>query len=683
MTQMASHQNALLEISSLDHQAIPFDRIRNEDFAPAFDVALREARTHLSELIRSKEDPTFKNTIEGLENCSDRLDRVSGIFSNLLHAHTHPSLQALAREVMPKLADFSNDIFLDSQLFTRVKKIWEARASQKLDGEQSRLLEKTYRAFVRNGALLNEDQKKKLREIDQRLSVLGQQFSDNVLKATNSFELWLTDREQLAGLPESAIEAAEMAAKEKGRPGQWLVTLQYPSFGPFMQFSARRELREKLWRAYQTRAVSGDCDNRPLIQEITRLRHARAVLLGYSTHADFVLEERMASHPDSVRKFLSRLLEVSRPAAEKDLAELKAFAGKEVSELQPWDVAYYSEKLQLKKFDFDEEKLRPYFKLENVVEGVFEHARRLYGIVFKRRTDLPVYHPDVQVFEVRDEESGRYMGLFYADFFPRESKQGGAWMSGLKDQGGPGGEKDRPHISIVCNFTKPTDKKPSLLTLDEVRTLFHEFGHSLHGLLSSCRYRSLSGTNVYWDFVELPSQIMENWVKEKESLDLFARHYETGTLIPEDLVRKIQETAKFQAGWFSLRQLNFALLDMAWHASDVAEVANVEAYETEALKPTSLFPHVPGTIISCGFSHIFSGGYSAGYYSYKWAEVLDADAFEFFKEKGIFSREVSDRFKNHILSRGGTEHPMELYKKFRGREPDADALLRREGLLQR
>lgn len=682
MTQTRSIQNVLLEKSTLDHQAIPFDQIRSEDFAPAFDVALKDARANLSQLVGAQDEPSFENTIEALESCSESLDQVSSVFSNLLHAHTNETLQKLAKEVMPKLADYSNDIFLDARLFAKVKKIWEKRGSLKLDGEQSKLLEKTYRAFVRNGALLNEEQKKKLREIDQKLSILGQQYSDNVLKATNSFELWLTNKEELAGLPESAIEAAALAAKEKGREGAWLVTLQFPSFGPFMQFSARREIREKLWRAYQTRAVSGECDNRPLIQEITRLRHARAVLLGYSTHADFVLEERMASSPESVRKFLNRLLEVSKPAAEKDLAELKAFAGKEVDELKPWDISYYSEKLQQKKYDFDEEQLRPYFKLENVVEGVFEHARRLYGLQFKRRTDIPAYHPDVQVFEVRDEKNGDYVGLFYADFFPRESKQGGAWMSGLKEQGGPQGQLDRPHISIVCNFTKPTDKRPSLLTLDEVRTLFHEFGHSLHGMLSQCRYRSLSGTNVYWDFVELPSQIMENWVKEKESLDLFARHYETGELIPADLVKKIQDSSKFQAGWFSLRQLNFAFLDMAWHAADLAEVKDVEAYETEALKPTSLFPHVQGTIISCGFSHIFSGGYSAGYYSYKWAEVLDADAFEFFKERGIFSREVSDRFKNHILSRGGTEHPMELYKKFRGREPDADALLRREGLLQ-
>lgn len=674
-------QNALLEKSSSDHQAIPFDRIRNEDFAPAFDKTLTEARANLGKLVEDKTEPTFQNTIEGLEACSEKLDQVSNIFSNYLHANTHETLQALAREVMPKLAEFSNDIFLDDRLFKRVKAVWEKRTSFKLSGEQNRLLEKTYKAFVRNGALLNADQKKQLREIDQKLSVLGQKYSDNVLKATNDFEMVLTDRKDLEGLPESAVEAAAMTAKEKGREGAWIVTLQYPSFGPFLQFSARRELREKLWRAYQTRATSGNEDNRPLIREITKLRHDRAMLLGYTTHADFVLEERMASNPENVRKFLDRLLTVSRTAAEKDLAELKALAGSAVSQVQPWDVSYYSEKLKQKKYSFDEESLRPYFKLENVIEGVFEHARRLYGLKFKRRTDLPLYHPDVQAFEVSDEKSGQYVGLFYGDFFPRASKQGGAWMTAFKDQGWVEGAVERPHVSIVCNFTKPTDTKPSLLTLDEVRTLFHEFGHSLHALLSECHYRSLSGANVYWDFVELPSQIMENWVKEKESLDLFARHYETGAKIPADLVQKIQDSAKFQAGWFSLRQLSFAFLDLAWHATDVSEIDDVEAYETKALSATSLFPHVPGTVLSCGFGHIFSGGYSAGYYSYKWAEVLDADAFEFFKEKGIFSREVSDRFKNHILSRGGTEHPMELYKKFRGREPDAEALLRREGLI--
>lgn len=677
-------KNALLEKSPHPFGAICFDQIKNEDFAPAFDKTLNRARHNLQKLIDQPDSATFQNTIEGLENCSNDLDQVSAIFSNLLHAHTHEMLQNLAKEVMPKLAEFSSDIFLDSRLFSKVKKVHD-QANVYLNGEQKRLLEKTYKAFVRNGALLKDNQKEELRKIDQKLSVLGQEFSDNVLKDTNAFELVITDQKELAGLPDSAIEAAALTAQERGKKGSWVFTLHHPSFGPFLKFSENRKLREKIWLAYQTRSTRGETDNRPLIAEITRLKMRRSQLLGYETHAHFVLEERMASDPENVEKFLGRLLEVSRKAAEKDLAELKELAGREVDRLQPWDVAFYSEKLQKKKFSLDEEQLRPYFRLENVIHGVFEHARRLYGLSFKPRKDLPVYHPDVEVYEVRDEKSQELIGLFYADFFPRASKQGGAWMTNFMEQGVRDGEMIRPHVSIVCNFTKPTATKPSLLTLDEVRTLFHEFGHSLHSLLSQCHYRSLSGTNVYWDFVELPSQVMENWVKEKESLDLFAHHYETGERIPAELVRKIRDSSRFQAGWLSLRQLNFAYLDLAWHASDLSAVRtaeDVEPYETKALSRTSLFEHVPGTVLSCGFSHIFSGGYSAGYYSYKWAEVLDADAFEFFQEQGIFSRDVSDRFKNHILSKGGTEHPMELYKKFRGREPDADALLRRDGLLE-
>ncbi len=674
--------NPLLEKSNLDHQAIPFDRIRPEDFAPAFEAALRDARASLAKVVHCQEPPAFDNTIFALESCSEKLDQVSNIFSNLLHAHTHPTLQGLAREVMPRLSEFSSDIFLNEKLFSRIKSVYEkGKEAGQLNDEQFTLLEKTYKAFTRNGALAKASDKSRLREIDQRLSVLGQVFSDHVLASTNSFELWITDRKDLDGLPESAIEAAAVAAKSKGREGAWLVTLQAPSYMPFMRFSTRRELREKLWRAYQSRATAGEWDNRPLILEISRLRAERARLLGYGTHADFILEERMAAGIETVRAFLERLFRVSYKAAGRELQELKSEFGAEVQDLQPWDLAFYSEKLMRKRFDFDEEQLRPYFKLENVVEGVFEHAKRLYGLCFERREDLPVYHPEVQVFEVFEEGTKAFVGLLYTDFFPRDSKQGGAWMTIYREQGLIDGKIQRPHVSIVCNFTKPTESKPSLLTLMEVRTLFHEFGHALHALLSQCTYRSLSGTNVYWDFVELPSQIMENWVKEKESLDLFARHYQTGAPIPTELVEKIRDSSRFQAGLLSLRQLSFAYLDLAWHASDVDRVDDVEAYETAILDKLSLFPHVPGSVLSCGFTHIFSGGYAAGYYSYKWAEVLDADAFEFFKEKGIFSREVADRFKNHILSRGGTEHPMELYRKFRGREPDADALLRREGLL--
>lgn len=675
--------NPLLIPSPHDHEAFDFASLRDEHFAPAFDQALSDARARLDRIRQDGSAPTFENTLEALETCSDPLEHVGSVFSNLLGAHTNDTLQALAREVMPRLAAFSNDVFLDEALFARVKAVYDQRASLGLEGEKAKLLEDSWKSFVRNGALLSEADKTKLREIDQRLAVLGQQFGDHVLAATNAFELVITDHEDLAGLPEAVVEAAAAAAKERGREDAWVFTLHQPSYLPFLKFSERRELREKLWRAALTRATAGEHDNREVAKEIARLRHERARLLGYQTHAHFVLEERMAASPERVRSFLDRLLAPSREAAQRDLDEVRELArslgGPE--ELKPWDFAFYSEKLRTKKYDLDDAKLRPYFKLENVVAGVFEHARRLYGLTFHRREDLPAYHPDVQVFEVRDEASGDFEGLFYADFFPRPSKRNGAWMTTFRNQGLYEGRVVRPHVSIVCNLTKPTATRPSLLDMDEVRTVFHEFGHALHALLSRCHYRSLAGTNVYWDFVELPSQIMENWVTEKEGLDLFARHHESGEPIPETLVQRLKDASLFQAGWMSLRQLNFGLLDFSWHAADPSGIADVEVHEKNATRQTSLFPHEPGTIISTSFSHIFAGGYSAGYYSYKWAEVLDADAFELFREKGIFNREVATRFRENILERGGTEHPMELYKRFRGREPDPDALLRRDALI--
>lgn len=671
-------ENTLLKPSGLPFGAIDFTQVRDEDFTPAFDAALEEARRNLKK-IREVGQPDFQNTIEALEFSTDRLDAVSSIFSNLLHAHTNERMQEMAKEIMPKLAGFSNDISLDEELFKRVRAVHEGRGKLALSQEQEKLLDKTYRFFVRNGALLDENAKQRLREVDARLSILSQQFGENVLKASNAFELVLTDRNDLAGLPDAVIEAAEATAKERGREGAWVFTLDYPSYLPFMKFSERRELRERIWKAFASRATTGEFNNRELAKEIANLRHERARLLKYETHAHFTLEERMAAAPENVRGFLERLQKASRKAAEKDVEELSRFSG--MKDLRPWDFAYWSEKLKQKKYGLDEQALRAYFPLERVVAGVFEHARRLYGLSFKRRTDLPAYHPDVEVYEVSDEKDGEHVGLFYADFFPRASKRGGAWMTSFRDQGFCQGCVLRPHVSIVCNLSKPTPTRPSLLDLQEVRTVFHEFGHALHALLSNTHYRSLSGTNVYWDFVELPSQIMENWLKEKESLDLFARHYETGEAIPEEMVRQIAESSRFQAGWQSLRQVSLALLDLAWHAVDPAVVEDVEEYEKRALEACTLFPHVPGTSTSCSFSHIFAGGYSAGYYSYKWAEVLDADAFELFRERGLFNPEVASAFRNHILSRGGTEHPMELYKRFRGREPDPDALLRRDGLL--
>ncbi|MCC7441606.1 MAG: M3 family metallopeptidase [Bdellovibrionales bacterium] len=679
----------LLKPFTLAHGAIPFHQIEEKLYAPAFEEGLRLARAEVSRISAQAAAPTFSNTLEALELASSGLDQVSSLFFNLLETDGTDSMRALGKEISPKLAEFSNDVILDPKLFARVKAIYDGRASAGLDAEQARLLEKTYRNFKRNGALLGEEQKTRLRAIDQRLAFLSQQFGEHLLHASNAFILPLEEND-LAGLPESAREAAASLADEKRKEGKtqakWVVTLDAPSFIAFMKFSDRSDLREKLWRAYLTRAASGEWDNRPLILEKSRLRHERAVLLGYVSHAHFVLEERMASEPGTVRKFLDGLLQASRAASEKDLAEVKALAAQSgVKDVNAWDFAYWSEKLKHRKYDFDEETLRPYFALEKCIEGVFEHARRLYDLEFRERKDLPVYHPEVRAFEVTEKSTGEFMGLFYADFHPRSTKRGGAWMTNFREQGfgvtPEGSGVVRPIVSIVCNLSKPTPGKPSLLTLDELRTLFHEFGHSLHSLLSRCHYRSLAGTNVYWDFVELPSQLMENWVQEKEGLDLCARHYETGQAIPAELVKKIRESALFQAGYSSLRQLNFGYLDLAWHAADPSGVTDVEKHEVAATARTSLFPHVAGTMMSPGFSHIFAGGYSAGYYSYKWAEVLEADVFELFKEKGVFNVEVAKRFKETVLSRGGSEHPMELFKKFRGREPDPKALLRRDGLL--
>ncbi|MBC7370870.1 MAG: M3 family metallopeptidase [Bdellovibrionaceae bacterium] len=678
-----TNQNPLLEKFNHKDQAVPFDLIKVEHFLPAIDAAIDLAKSNIDSIKKNKSEPTFENTIVALETCSEIVERVAGIYGNLESANASPEHRALAKDLYPKFASFGSDVSLDSEIFQKVKVVHDKRNSLDLNPEQLKLLEKSYLSFARNGALLDDAQKDKLRAIDQQLSVLGPQFSENVLKATNEFEMWIENKSDLDGLPEGAVEAAAMAAEAKGRKGQWLFSLQIPSYLPFLTYAKSRPLREKLWKAFGSRAFNDKFDNQDQIKKIVTLRHQRAQLLGFKSHADFVLAERMAKDPTTVREFTNKLLEPSKKAALRDFEEVRSFAKETdgLSDLQPWDFSYYSEKLKEKKYSFNEEDLRPYFKLENVVEGVFEHARRLYGLTFKEAKGLPVYHPDVKVYEVFEEATGKYISLFYTDFFPRETKKGGAWMTSFRDQGLLAGNVHRPHISIVCNFTQPTATKPSLLSYDEVRTLFHEFGHALHGMLSDCTYRSLSGTNVYWDFVELPSQIMENWVGEKEGLDIFARHYETNAPIPVDLVEKIKRSANFQKGWMSLRQLQFGMLDMAWHSEDPSKITDVDAFEIEATKTTRILPKIPGTNSSCAFSHIFAGGYSAGYYSYKWAEVLDADAFEYFREEGLFNAEIAKKFKDNVLSRGGTEHPMELYIKFRGREPDPNALLRRDGMI--
>lgn len=678
-----STANPFLTKFTLKDEAVPFDLIKVEHFLPALEVAIAQAKEQIAALKSNPQPPTFENTIVALEMAGDLSDRIATVYGNLEVAHADEKLQALAAEIYPKLTALGSDISLDPEIFKRVKSVYDSRANLKLNTEQATLLEKKYLSFVRNGALLVGDDKEKLRQIDQELSVLGPKFSENVLKATNAFEMILDKKQDLEGLPDGAIEASAAMAEAKGHKGKWLFNLQMPSYLPFLTYAKSRPLREKMWRAFTSRAFRDAFDNQENIKKIVRLRDERAKVLGYKSHADFVLAERMAQNPSTVQTFLSQLLQASRAAGERDLQEIRDFAQKfdGMKDVMPWDFGYYSEKLKEEKYSINEEDLRPYFKLENVVAGVFEHAKNLYGLTFKENKELPVYHPEVKVYEIFEEKSGKYMGLFYTDFFPRETKKGGAWMTQFRGQGLHNGTVKRPHVSIVCNFTKPTPTKPSLLSYDEVRTLFHEFGHALHGMLSDVTYPSLSGPNVYWDFVELPSQVMENWTAEKEGLEIFARHYQTNEVMPMSLIQKLKASQKFQAGWMSCRQLQFGFLDMAWHSTDPDLIQDVDSFEETATSGTRLFPKVEGSNSSSAFSHIFAGGYSAGYYSYKWAEVLDADAFEYFKEEGLFNAEVAQKFRDNILSRGGTEHPMELYKRFRGREPDPKALLRRDGLI--
>lgn len=659
----------------------PFSKIKNEHFKPAFLQAIEDTKKEIDDIVNDPEPPTFENTLEALDFSGQQLDRISSIFFNLNSAETNEEIQKIAQEVSPILSEFSNDITLNEGLFTRVKAVYEQRDSLDLTTEQLTLLEKKYKNFSRNGANLKEENKKRLREIDAELSKLKLTFGENVLAETNKYEMLLTDEKDVDGLPEGTKEAAAQLAASKDKKG-WMITLDYPSYIPFMKYAKNRELRKELSMAFGSKGFHGDeLDNQENVKRIVNLRHERANLLGYKTHADFVLEERMAETPGKVKDFLNELLEKAKPAAEREFAELEAYAKEldNIDRLEKWDSAYYSEKLKQKLFNLDDEKLKPYFKLENVINGVFKVAEKLFGLTFKEVDNVDKYHPEVKTFEVYD--NNEFISLFYADFHPRAGKRGGAWMTSYKPQYILNGVNSRPHISNVCNFTKPTSSKPSLLTFNEVTTLFHEFGHGLHGMLANTTYPSLSGTSVYWDFVELPSQVMENWCYEKEALELFAHHYETGELIPMEMVEKIKESATFQEGMATVRQLSFGLLDMAWHGTDPSSIENVKDYEEHAFESTNLFPETPETCMSTSFSHIFQGGYSSGYYSYKWAEVLDADAFAYFKENGIFNKTVAEKFKENVLSKGGTENPMELYKRFRGAEPNVNALLERAGLV--
>ncbi|AGC77603.1 peptidyl-dipeptidase Dcp [Nonlabens dokdonensis] len=680
---MNTNTNPLLANFETFQDTAPFSLIKEAHYESAFEKAIEEARKEINAITENSAQPNFENTIEALDASGELLGRISSIFFNLNSAETNDEIQRIAREVSPKLSEFGNDVTLNEELFARVKAVYENRATLDLTEEQKTLLEKQYKRFSRNGANLNEDKKKRLREIDSELSQLTLAFGENVLAATNAYELHLEDDSRLSGLPESAKEAAAETAKAKNKEG-YVFTLDYPSYIPFMTYADDRELREELSKAFGAKAYKDDYDNQENVLKIAQLRYERAQLLGYETHAHFVLEERMAKTPETVNNFSQEILEKAKPAAQREFDELQEFArnyaDNPVESLKKWDAAYYSEKLKQKLYSLDDELLKPYFKLENVINGVFEIASRLYGLSFEETQEIQKYHPDVLTYVVKNEDNS-LNSIFYADFFPRKGKRNGAWMTSFKNQWHDNGHNIRPHVSNVCNFTKPTATKPSLLTFNEVTTLFHEFGHALHGMLADTKYRSLSGTSVFWDFVELPSQVLENWCYEKEALEIFARHYETDEVIPLEYIEKIKAAANFQEGLQTLRQLSFGMMDMSWHGIDPTAITDVKAHERKTFDQTDLYPDVESSCMSTSFAHIFQGGYSAGYYSYKWAEVLDADAFELFQENGIFDRPTAKKFRDNVLSRGGTEDPMLLYTRFRGSEPKIDALLKRAGLV--
>ncbi len=661
---------------------VPFSKIKNSHFKPAFKNAIEIAKKEIEFICTSKEEASFENTIEALDYSGELLSRISSVFFNLNSAETNDEIQKIAQEVSPLLSEFNNDITLNETLFKKVKHVFDTQKNLKLSSEQLQLLEKHYKSFTRNGALLSASDKEKLREIDKQLAQKTLQFGQNLLADTNNFELLITNEADLKGLPNGAKEAARNLALDKKKDG-WLISLDYPSYIPFMKYAENRQLRKQLAIAFGAKSFkNNEYNNENLIKEIVSLRFDRAKLLGYNTHAHFTLEERMAKTADNVYNFSKDLLNKATPAAKKEFENLTSFANEldGIETLQKWDAAYYSEKLKQKLFNLDDEALKPYFKLSNVLHGAFTIAEKLFDLVFEKNTDIDTYHNEVTVYNVHNTK-GDFIALFYTDFHPRPGKRAGAWMTSYKSQQQKNGINHRPHVSIVCNFTKPTETKPSLLTFNEVTTLFHEFGHALHGMLANTIYPSLSGTNVFWDFVELPSQIMENWCFEKEALQIFAHHYETGELIPMEYIEKIKESSTFHEGMATLRQLSFGLLDMAWHTTLPNNSFNVKEFETNAFKNTQLYPDVAENCMSTSFAHIFQGGYSSGYYSYKWAEVLDADAFAYFKEKGIFNKKIALKFKKEILEKGGTEHPAILYKNFREKEPTTDALLKRAGLL--
>lgn len=682
MLNMTQAQNPFLTKYATPHETVPFDKIKTEHYEPAIKEGMKQQMAEVDAIVGNPEAPTFANTIVALEQSGKTLNKVGTVLGNLLGAETNDDLQAVAEKVMPLLSEHSNNINLNSKLFERVKAVYEQRDKLGLNQEDRKLLEDTYKGFERGGANLTGEAKEKYRALTNELSTLSLQYSQYILKDANRYEMLLTREEQLAGLPESAREAAEHAAREKGKQG-WLITLDAPSYIPFMQYSDNRDLRKELYMAYNTKCThDNEYNTLDLVRKIANTRMEIAQLLGYEDFASYVLEERMAQNSQAVYKLLNQLVEAYRPTALKEYDEVQEYARKTAGNdflVMPWDWSYYSEKLKDEKFKINTEMLRPYFELGQVEKGVFGLATTLYGITFKENKNIPVYHKDVKAYEVFDKD-GKYLAVLYTDFYPREGKSSGAWMTGYKSQWKENGKDSRPHISLTMNFTKPTGNKPALLSFEEVRTFLHEFGHSLHGMFANSTYESLSGTSVYRDFVELPSQIMENFAIEKDFLHTFAKHYQTGEQLPDSFVQKIVDASNFNVAYGCLRQVSFGLLDMAWYTLKTPYSGNVEAFEKQAWEKAAILPQVDGTCMSAQFSHIFDGGYSAGYYGYKWAEVLDADAFSLFKEKGIFNKEVAESFRNNILSKGGTEDPMVLYKRFRGQEPTIDALLIRNGI---
>lgn len=681
---MINAQNPFFEKYNTPHQTVPFDKIKNEHYEPAMLEGIKLHEAEIEAIINNPEAPTFANTIVAYEKSGKFLDRVITVFGNLRSAETNDDLQKIAQKMIPLLSEHSNNISLNEKLFQRVKAVYKQKSKLSLTIEQAKLLDDIYDGFVRRGANLQGEARNKYRELSKKLSTLTLQFGENNLKETNNFQLVLTQKEQLAGLPEGIVEAAAQTAREKGVEG-WVITLHAPSYVPFMTYASNRELRKELYMAYNTKCTKdNEFNTLEIVKDLVNTRMQIAQLLGYKSYADYTLKERMAESSKNVYKLLDQLLDAYTPTAKAEYNEVQELArstqGKEFR-LMPWDWSYYSDQLKNKKFSLNDEMLRPYFELSNVKEGVFGLATRLYGITFRKNSEIPVYHPDVDAYEVLDKD-GSFLAVLYTDFHPRAGKRAGAWMTSFKGQwiDDQTGENSRPHITLVMNFTKPTESKPALLTFDEVNTFLHEFGHGLHGIFANTHYESLSGTSVYRDFVELPSQIMENFAVEKDFLSTFAKHYQTGEIIPDTLVQRIIDSSNFNVAYACLRQVSFGLLDMGWYTRTTPFTGDVKAYEQKAWEKAQILPVVEGTCMSAQFSHIFAGGYSAGYYSYKWAEVLDADAFSLFMQKGIFNQEVAQSFRNNILSKGGTEHPMTLYKRFRGQEPTIDALLIRNGI---